>query len=308
MDSLLANYVSSDEEEQQEKHQQVQSQSRGSGSLFSRLPPPKSTFNLPPPKNTKTNKRLVEFRPPLKAVAAVEEEEEEKEPPPKKRITESSGGLTSLLPPPKNSQTLGGGTGGGGSRRTILEPTAATTVNATSAMIDAPAPASQEPQSEASCNVEATQEFVGQYDYNANYYSEPTQQFVGQDDYSGYYYSAPDQVSTQTVPAQIQLPLESRNKKGGRKAIDMGSDVIEIKQEQLMGNKPRQDQVNLTGIAFGPAYKPASAAKDKPSKLHKRKHQIGSLYYDLKQKEMELAERRAKGHLTKAETQAKYGW
>lgn len=53
---------------------------------------------------------------------------------------------------------------------------------------------------------------------------------------------------------------------------------------------------------------PVSSAKGKPSKLHKRKHQIGSLYFDMKQKEMELAERRARGFLTKAETQGKYGW
>jgi proline-rich protein PRCC len=32
------------------------------------------------------------------------------------------------------------------------------------------------------------------------------------------------------------------------------------------------------------------------------------LYFDMKQNEMKLAERRAKGMLTKAETQAKYGW
>lgn len=53
---------------------------------------------------------------------------------------------------------------------------------------------------------------------------------------------------------------------------------------------------------------PVSSAKGKPSKLQKRKHQIGSLYFDMKQKEMELSERRARGFLTKAETQAKYGW
>lgn len=50
------------------------------------------------------------------------------------------------------------------------------------------------------------------------------------------------------------------------------------------------------------------STKGKPTKLHKRKHQIGSLYFDMRQKEMELAERRSKGFLTKAETQAKYGW
>lgn len=59
---------------------------------------------------------------------------------------------------------------------------------------------------------------------------------------------------------------------------------------------------------FLPCEQPAPSAKGKPSKLHKRKHQIGSLYFDMKSKEMELAERRSKGILTKAETQAKYGW
>ncbi|GKE57477.1 proline-rich protein PRCC [Tanacetum coccineum] len=53
---------------------------------------------------------------------------------------------------------------------------------------------------------------------------------------------------------------------------------------------------------------PTSSTKGKPTKLHKRKHQIGSLYFDMRSKEMELAERRSKGFLTKAETHAKYGW
>jgi proline-rich protein PRCC len=48
--------------------------------------------------------------------------------------------------------------------------------------------------------------------------------------------------------------------------------------------------------------------KGKPSKLHRRKHQIGTLYFDMKQKEMELMERRSRGFMSKAETQAKYGW
>lgn len=52
----------------------------------------------------------------------------------------------------------------------------------------------------------------------------------------------------------------------------------------------------------------SSSQKGKPSKLQKRKHQIGSLYFDMRQKEMELTERRSKGMLTKKETQGKYGW
>ncbi|CAL0306995.1 unnamed protein product [Lupinus luteus] len=94
-------------------------------------------------------------------------------------------------------------------------------------------------------------------------------------------------------------------KKRGRNEIPI--EVIEVKQEELIKNRPREDQVKLTGVAFGPSYQPVSA-KGKPSKLHKRKHQISSLYFDMKQNEMQLAERRAKGMLTKAETQAKYGW
>ncbi|KAG0483258.1 hypothetical protein HPP92_011342 [Vanilla planifolia] len=96
--------------------------------------------------------------------------------------------------------------------------------------------------------------------------------------------------------------------KGKRGRSDMAAEILEVKQDELMKNRPREDQFKLTGIAFGPAYQPSSSTKAKPSKLHKRKHQIGSLYYDMKQKEMELAERRSRGLLTKAETQAKYGW
>ncbi|KAK2965813.1 hypothetical protein RJ640_025322 [Escallonia rubra] len=147
--------------------------------------------------------------------------------------------------------------------------------------------------------------------------------------------------------------------KRGRKDV-LPDEMIEVKQDELMKNRPREDKAKLTGIAFGPSYQmmvsavcmpvlnileeelglsykgirignfnsadtsvghysqrgilesygwemPVSA-KGKPTKLHKRKHQIGSLYFDMKQKEMELSERRSKGFLTKAETQAKYGW
>ncbi|KAH6836838.1 hypothetical protein C2S53_008550 [Perilla frutescens var. hirtella] len=93
--------------------------------------------------------------------------------------------------------------------------------------------------------------------------------------------------------------------KRGRK--DVPPEIVEVNQDELMKNRPREDQVKMTGIAFGPAYQPAST-KGKPTKLHKRKHQIGSLYFDMRQKETELAERRSRGFLTKAQTQGKYGW
>ncbi|KAK8515562.1 hypothetical protein V6N13_139460 [Hibiscus sabdariffa] len=96
--------------------------------------------------------------------------------------------------------------------------------------------------------------------------------------------------------------------KGKRGRNDIPTEIVEVKQDELMKNRPREDQVKMTGIAFGPSYQPAASSKGKPTKLHKRKHQIGSLYFDMKQKEMELQERRSRGLLTKAETQAKYGW
>ncbi|KAL3649251.1 hypothetical protein CASFOL_005654 [Castilleja foliolosa] len=102
------------------------------------------------------------------------------------------------------------------------------------------------------------------------------------------------------VEAALRMPG-----KRGRK--DVPAQIVEVNQDELMKNRPREDQVKTTGIAFGPAYQPAST-KGKPTKLHKRKHQISSLYFDMRQKEAELAERRSKGFLTKAQTQAKYGW
>uniref|UniRef100_A0A0D9VCU0 Proline-rich protein PRCC n=1 Tax=Leersia perrieri TaxID=77586 RepID=A0A0D9VCU0_9ORYZ len=104
------------------------------------------------------------------------------------------------------------------------------------------------------------------------------------------------------------LPPEVGRIGGKRGRSGMPAEILEVNQAELMKNRPREDKSKLTGMAFGPSYQPAPSAKGKPSKLHKRKHQIGSLFFDMKQKEMELAERRSKGFLTKAETQAKYGW
>ncbi|PKI34413.1 proline-rich protein PRCC-like [Punica granatum] len=94
---------------------------------------------------------------------------------------------------------------------------------------------------------------------------------------------------------------------GKRGRNEIPAEIVEVKQDELIKNRPREDQMKLTGIAFGPSREPVST-KGKPSKLHKRKHQIGTLFYDMKQKEMELTERRARGFLTKAQTQGKYGW
>eukprot|EP00249_Psilotum_nudum_P020665 c27798_g1_i1 orf=332-1816(-) len=99
--------------------------------------------------------------------------------------------------------------------------------------------------------------------------------------------------------------MKYEKKKGREKFVPA---FIEVKQDDLTNEVVLEDKLKTTGIAFGPTYQSLSSSKNKPSKMHRRKHQIGSLYYDMKQKEMELLERRARGQLTKAETQAKYGW
>ncbi|XP_051131855.1 uncharacterized protein LOC127251938 [Andrographis paniculata] len=142
-------------------------------------------------------------------------------------------------------------------------------------------------------------------------YSYVNEQNVGYTDYDGGYGNnaqyEDNWVTVSAVPEasgviENVLPVPGKR---GRK--DVPPQIVEVNQDELMKNRPRQDQVKLTGIAFGPAYQPTST-KGKPTKLHKRKHQIGALYFDMKQKEMELAERRSQGLLTKAQTQAKYGW
>ncbi|XP_042503446.1 probable serine/threonine-protein kinase samkC [Macadamia integrifolia] len=41
---------------------------------------------------------------------------------------------------------------------------------------------------------------------------------------------------------------------GKRGRNDVPADIVEVKQDELMKNRPREDQVKLTGIAFGPSY------------------------------------------------------
>lgn len=124
----------------------------------------------------------------------------------------------------------------------------------------------------------------------------------------GQYESNWADVSTAAVEPEVSGFAENALRVSGKRGRNNASEeILEVKQDELMKNRPREDQAKLTGIAFGPAYQPTST-KGKPSKLLKRKHQIGSLYFDMKQKEMELSERRARGFLTKAQTQGKYGW
>ncbi|KAL2650084.1 hypothetical protein R1flu_018212 [Riccia fluitans] len=254
-----------------------------------------------------------------------------------------AGGLAALLPPPKNSLGSGlafGGGGLGGGRRTAMEtaPSTVKDVNLSNKRVESAAAVGS---SDAQVRVETQYHYsskpgqgssapspsysepgvrvpegnyAGDVDYHSNsglqnYSADGGYQNGAQQGYTSWDYSDAHGIAAQPATSVVPDPLAEVLQRERRKGRNVPPpQMIEVKQADLTGGKVREDQLRTTGIAFGPTYQPVSAGKDKPSKLLRRKHQIGALYFDMKSKEMELLDRRSKGNLTKAETQAKYGW
>ncbi|KAL5721211.1 hypothetical protein ACHQM5_013799 [Ranunculus cassubicifolius] len=351
MDSLLQSYASSDDEEEQQHHEKqepISKSVKGLGEIAqtirspSSLPPPKSSSSalsslLPPPKTTSSvlsslpppnssgfsslpppnsyspfsslpspstsepkTKRVVQFRPPpmVKPPIDDDDEEEEKQRKPIKETpsnpTSSLSSFFSSLPAPRNTLGSGSAPSLGAGRRSIIE----TNITPTSNYVEIV------PENEIVSINESQEPVTSASDPSSYAYYEDNNQ-----NYGNYDIVEPAAAPVMAPPPEAPGFFGSVGRKRGRNEIP--AEVIEVKQDELMKNRPREDQVKSTGIAFGPSYQPAGTAasgKGKPSKLHKRKHQIGALYFDMRAKESELAERRSKGYLTKAETQAKYGW
>lgn len=239
----------------------------------------------------------------------------------------------SAVPAPKNSVSLGAFTSAGSGRRAIIETEVPASnlgnprpekdesiAGKDNSGIDQNGVNNAEQYSYANYEPGSDQNVVN-YGYYENYNSGFDQSgdgssYGGYESYGSYgeygqHYgnnwdggSAAAAAAVPEVSGAVQSGFGGKGKRG---RSEIPTEIVEVKQDELIKNRPREDQVKATGIAFGPSYQPVST-KGKPSKVHKRKHQISSLYYDMRQKEMELAERRAKGFLTKAETQAKYGW
>lgn len=300
---------------------------------ISSLPKPKSQIHQQPPK------RVVQFKPPIIPLPKPtqiedEDDEEEEEERNRRRKMESSiqtpsvKSFLSTIPAPRNSSTLGVQSSSGSGRRSILEtstpaPETSSGGGSASAAVESNVPVEQNTGDYENYQYATDQyDSYGNYQYSADQYdgsgaitgkasnSDGYASYGGAyEDYGQYGNNWIDRSGAATVvqpePSGISESMLKFTGKRGRK--DVPVEVIEVKQDELIKNRPREDQSKLTGLAFGPSYQPVSA-KGKPSKLLKRKHQIGSLYFDMKQNEMKLAERRAKGMLTKAETQAKYGW
>ncbi|KAF6155632.1 hypothetical protein GIB67_034727 [Kingdonia uniflora] len=414
MESLFANYASSDEEQEEAptvKHggsssnpkakptsKSIEPNNPKISSFFSSLPQPKPTSSsslfssLPKPKpnsQTPTNinpfdpkpKKIVQFIPPINPNLLksrdIDDDDEEDEKRRKsikqsKSSSDSSFGSSffSSIPAPKSSlgSTLGSG------RRSIVEAD----VPALSSIGVDSVKRSSEVASESLGSYEGNN--FGNYGSNSVGYDQPSaitvepvvecnESYGGYGHYQNYvnyessssgtgnYGSYDGSLTAMSDPTMMYarensvvvenvVSMPGMGKRRRKDAIP--DDIVEVKQDELMKNRPKEDQAKLTGIAFGPSYQvllvfqalvlqteqalpslisdckgiihfsiinscldvthPAASSKGKPTKLHKRKHQIGSLYFDMRQKESELAERRSKGFLTKAETHAKYGW
>ncbi|MFS7953951.1 putative proline-rich protein PRCC [Helianthus anomalus] len=333
MDSLLASYASSDEEDDQRQPQPIHSQP--ASNLFSSLPPPSSDSpssaslfsKLPQPKSDPLSlnpkpKKVVQFRPPVITKVVVvdddddDDEDDKKEDKKKDDFLPQAPSVKSFLssiPAPRNSGSLGAGlSSAGAGRRSILEAQVPGLSSSNISNESVGKSSDKQVKDEDNVNLSADS-----YDNSYNEYANVAADY-GSYDYSGYQNVDTDvygpgyegnsgygQYESSKWVAEIPVVQQPHGKRGRN---EIPAEVIEVNQDELMKNRPRPDQAKLTGIAFGPSYQPTSSTKGKPSKLHKRKHQIGSLYFDMRSKEAELAERRSKGFLTKAETQAKYGW
>ncbi|KFK40294.1 hypothetical protein AALP_AA3G356500 [Arabis alpina] len=313
MDSLVASYASSDEEDDESLTVKSShpTESRSS-SFLSSIPPPKSSISRqnqnPIPA---INKRVVQIRLPINPRPSNlddEEDDEEEEKTRKKRKQIESAtphdssvkSFLSAMPAPKSSQALGAlpSLGSGSGRRSNLET-------------ETPAIATQTVESGSyesiSNHSSETEQIAGVENYyGGGYETNPSSASVGYDGSSSYGGNSWNGGGGFEAEAMIAMDSGARRGRRGRKEMPM--EIVEVKQDELMKNRPRVDQVKATGLAFGPAYQPATSSKVQVSKLHKRKHQITSLFMDMKHKESELSERRSRGLLTKAETQAKYGW
>ncbi|XP_030535651.1 suppressor protein SRP40 [Rhodamnia argentea] len=314
--------------------------SGSSSRLFSSLPQPKqqSLSNLPPASANSSTRRIVQFRPPVHASltspSAIDDDEEddedEKEKERKRRRDSESAAQTSSvmsflssIPAPRNSSTLGALPSAGSGRRSVIE-TDASAVGSTGVESSNGSnnqtvgnystyetkDSGMDQNGGASEYHEVYGSYHGSYDQNAS--GSDISCYGAYENYSnhgeyGNYANNTDYATVASAGVVQEMSDGAVRASGKRGRNEIPAEIVEVKQDELMKNRPREDQVKLTGIAFGPSYQPVST-KGKPSKLHKRKHQIGTLYFDMKQKEMELAERRARGFLTKAQTHAKYGW
>ncbi|XP_021887463.1 uncharacterized protein LOC110806817 isoform X2 [Carica papaya] len=63
-----------------------------------------------------------------------------------------------------------------------------------------------------------------------------------------------DGSGTTMVPEAKEMAESAVKVPGKRGKNEVPTEIVEVKQDELMKNRPREDQMKLTGIAFGPSY------------------------------------------------------
>ena len=306
MDSLVASYASSDEEEEVQPSLTVKSSS--SSSVFSAIPQPNQSrsskdeaFNsssstrgsflssLPPPKSSTSRqqnpspslpKRVVQIKLPVNPrptnLDDDDDDEEEGKARKKRRQMESAAAASnnssvksflSAMPAPKSSQalgalpSLGSGSGSGSGRRSILETETPSTDQTQSF-------SSSETQTEQvagvvdnyyagyeqnpSGNVDAFG--YGGYEHNSSGSGDVVSAYVGYDGGGGNAWNGGGGFEGTTGVPEAFMAMDSGARRGRRGRNDFPTEIVEVKLDDLMKNRPRVDQVKSTGIAFGPAY------------------------------------------------------
>lgn len=261
--------------------------SGSSSRLFSSLPQPRqrSLSSLPPASANAGAKRIVQFRPPvhpsLANPGAVDDDEEddegEKEKERKRRRESESAdqassvmSFLSSIPAPRNSSTLGALPSAGSGRRSVVET-------------DAPAVGSTGLESsnggnnqhvgnystyetydsgidrngEASEYHEVYGSHQGGYDQNAS--GSDISYYGGYESYTNHVeygnYANHSDYATVASAGVVQETSDSVVRVSGKRGRnEVPAEIVEVKQDELMKNRPREDQVKMTGIAFGPAY------------------------------------------------------
>ncbi|XP_059660003.1 uncharacterized protein LOC132306580 isoform X2 [Cornus florida] len=274
------------------KTQQLDSEPPQSSPFFSSLPPPKlhnsdsrAPLDHSSSSSVSNTKRIVQFKLPInpflrKSSKSDDEDDDEEEEKERKRSKEfiqtpTVKSFLSSIPVPKNSVTLGALPSALGSgRRSILEA-------------DVPASnykaVATEKEMRVDSNVENyASQWVDKSSSNslgtAGDQSEYTvaagggdpsnlvsasENYVNYDTYGGYgnsgnyghYESNWVDGSATTAASDVSgIPEYAMKVPGKRGRMEVPQEIVEVKQDELIKNRPREDQVKLTGIAFGPSY------------------------------------------------------
>lgn len=262
--------------------------SKPPSSVFSSLPAPKSQI---PNKPITNPKRVVQFTPPINPYFAnssqldEDDDDDEEEERRRRKASEASSAqplsvtsFLSAIPAPRNSATLGvssglgSGSGSGSGRRAIVETESVDSKVESDVGVDQNIASYANPQSNFDQNAVNYEAYGGyetyQYGIDQNADSGAHLQagisgshassygnYNGYGGYSGYAGNHGNEWVDGSATAVMGMPGETGIKVSGkRRRNDVPTEILEVKQDELIKNRPKEDQAKLTGIAFGPSY------------------------------------------------------